>query len=112
MARMYSRKRGKSGSHKPMKKIAPWIEYKPKEIEELVRGFPSHPLVGNPSVNLGVISGGDATNRIPVRCDSRLDVRVMPGMAVSSAPAVVSCSLAIKSLLSYDYKNTGTLSIL
>lgn len=36
MARMYSRKRGKSGSHKPLQKIAPWVDYKPKEIEEIV----------------------------------------------------------------------------
>jgi len=36
MARMYSRKRGKSGSKKPQKKEAPWIKYKPKEIEDIV----------------------------------------------------------------------------
>lgn len=37
MARMYSRKKGKSGSKKPLKKIVPtWMRYKPKEIELLV----------------------------------------------------------------------------
>lgn len=36
MARMYSRKKGKSGSKKPMEKIAPWVTYSPKEIEEIV----------------------------------------------------------------------------
>jgi len=36
MARMYSRKKGKSGSKKPLKKAAPWVRYKPKEIEEIV----------------------------------------------------------------------------
>jgi small subunit ribosomal protein S15 len=36
MARMYSRKRGRSGSKKPIQKIAPWVKYKPKEIEEIV----------------------------------------------------------------------------
>lgn len=56
-----------------------------RNIEELVRDFPSHPMVGMPSTNLGVISGGDATNRIPVRCEARLDVRVMPGMTVDDA---------------------------
>ena len=54
-------------------------------IEELVKDFPSHPLVGVSSANLGVISGGDATNRIPVSCEARLDVRVMPGMTVDDA---------------------------
>ena len=37
MARMHSRKRGKSGSTKPTKKAKPaWLGYKPKEIEMLV----------------------------------------------------------------------------
>ncbi len=33
---MYSRKKGKSGSKKPLKRSYAWIKYKPKEIEELV----------------------------------------------------------------------------
>ena len=36
MARMYARKRGKSGSKKPLVKSAAWVEYNPKEVEELV----------------------------------------------------------------------------
>ncbi|MCX8194894.1 MAG: 30S ribosomal protein S15 [Candidatus Micrarchaeota archaeon] len=37
MARMHSKKRGKSGSKKPAVKIAPeWTEYAPHEVEELV----------------------------------------------------------------------------
>lgn len=38
MARMYSRKRGKSGSTKPAKKeVSTWLRYKPKEVEVLVQ---------------------------------------------------------------------------
>lgn len=33
---MHSRKKGKHGSKKPMQKIAPWVAYPPKEIEEIV----------------------------------------------------------------------------
>lgn len=36
MARMYSRKKGKSGSKKPMVKKAAWVKYKPNEIEEII----------------------------------------------------------------------------
>lgn len=37
MARMYSRERGQSGSHKPLRKTKPsWLRYKAKEIEMLV----------------------------------------------------------------------------
>jgi small subunit ribosomal protein S15 len=35
MARMHSRKKGKSGSHKPAVKKAAWVSYKTKEIEEI-----------------------------------------------------------------------------
>jgi len=35
MARMHSRKKGKSGSHKPAHKKAAWVSYKPEEIEEI-----------------------------------------------------------------------------
>ena len=34
---MYSRKRGKSGSTKPVRKVPPgWLKYKPAEVEKLV----------------------------------------------------------------------------
>jgi|TARA_Y100000310_G_scaffold59672_1_gene55045 small subunit ribosomal protein S15 len=37
MARKYSRKHGKSGSKKPIKKSLPvWLRYKPKEVELLI----------------------------------------------------------------------------
>jgi len=37
MARMHSRKKGKSGSHKPPIKAVPkWLKLKPKEVEELI----------------------------------------------------------------------------
>jgi len=36
MARMYARKKGKSGSKKPMQKTAPWVKLKKEEIEEII----------------------------------------------------------------------------
>ena len=40
MARMYSRKHGKSGSKKPAKKVNPsWTRYKGKEVELLSESF-------------------------------------------------------------------------
>ena len=37
MARMHSRRKGKAGSKKPLRKAAPvWLRYKPKEIELLI----------------------------------------------------------------------------
>jgi len=56
-----------------------------RELETLVSRFPQHPLVGKPSTNLGMIRGGDATNRIPTRCEAKVDVRVMPGHSTRQA---------------------------
>ena len=37
MARLYSRKKGKSGSTKPVRKVPPsWLKYKANEVEKLV----------------------------------------------------------------------------
>lgn len=40
MARLYSGKKGKAGSKKPLKKTKPiWVRYEPKEVEQLVGKF-------------------------------------------------------------------------
>ena len=36
MARMFSRKRGKSGSSRPAQKKAAWVSYKPEEIGQII----------------------------------------------------------------------------
>jgi len=36
MSRMYSRRKGKSGSKAPVQKIAPWVKLKPAEIEQII----------------------------------------------------------------------------
>ena len=38
-----------------------------------------HPLVGRPSVNAAVITGGSAPNVVPDRCDLVIDRRIVPG---------------------------------
>jgi len=41
-------------------------------------GFPAHPIVGGMSLNLGEIHAGDRPNRVPNRCDARIDIRIVP----------------------------------
>ncbi|MDP3729017.1 MAG: 30S ribosomal protein S15 [bacterium] len=37
MAKLYSKSRGKAGSHKPLDKTVPiWVTYKPAEVEQLI----------------------------------------------------------------------------
>lgn len=53
MARMYSRKHGKSGSKKPIKKTLPvWLRYKPQEVELLISKLSKE---GKNSSEIGVI---------------------------------------------------------
>ena len=40
--------------------------------------FPAHPIVGAMSLNLGEIHAGDRPNRVPNRCDARIDIRIVP----------------------------------
>ncbi len=40
MARLYSKKKGKAGSKKPLKRVKQiWVRYEPKEVEQLVAKF-------------------------------------------------------------------------
>jgi len=53
MARMYSRKHGKSGSKKPIKKVLPvWLRYKPNEVELLIAKFAKE---GKNSSEIGIL---------------------------------------------------------
>ena len=53
MARMYSRKHGKSGSKRPVKKVLPvWLRYKPKEVELLIAKLAKE---GKNSSEIGII---------------------------------------------------------
>lgn len=53
MARKYSRKHGKSGSKKPIKKSLPvWLSYKPKEVELLIAKLAKE---GKNSSEIGVV---------------------------------------------------------
>src|SRR3989344_294630 len=53
MARRYSRKHGKSGSKKPLKKVLPvWLRYKPKEVELLIAKLAKE---GKNSSEIGII---------------------------------------------------------
>lgn len=44
-----------------------------------------HPLVGSPTVNIGVISGGTQFNFVPDRCVIEVDRRVIPGQSPEAA---------------------------
>jgi acetylornithine deacetylase/succinyl-diaminopimelate desuccinylase-like protein len=39
-----------------------------------------HSLLGSPTVNLGIVKGGNAPNNVPALCEGTFDVRIVPGM--------------------------------
>jgi acetylornithine deacetylase/succinyl-diaminopimelate desuccinylase family protein len=47
-------------------------------LEEVLPDL-EHPLVGRPTVNAAIVSGGDAPNVVPDRCEADVDRRTLPG---------------------------------
>lgn len=48
------------------------------ELRGAVTRFDPYPGIGEPSMNLGVIQGGDRPNRVPSQCAAQVDIRVVP----------------------------------
>lgn len=48
-------------------------------INDLVVGYPSHPMLGGPTCALTQIHAGVKTNIIPDRAEATLDIRTLPG---------------------------------
>ena len=48
-------------------------------LEELELPHDVHPVLGAPSMNLGIVRGGEAANTVPAKCEALVDVRFVPG---------------------------------
>ncbi|MGG1663983.1 M20 family metallopeptidase [Brevibacillus sp. NRS-1366] len=49
------------------------------ELESYSFTYEHHPLLGSPTMNIGVIQGGVKTNVVPDQCTLTLDIRTVPG---------------------------------
>lgn len=58
-----------------MQKVIAVLERYAKEI---IPALGSHPLVGRPSLSVGVIEGGSSVNIVPDRCTIEVDRRLLP----------------------------------
>lgn len=54
------------------------------EIEQMKFDFKEHPVLGEPTLNLGEIHGGAAPNIVPGTCYIYIDIRTVPGMSKQS----------------------------
>jgi succinyl-diaminopimelate desuccinylase len=50
-------------------------------LSELTFDVPPHPVLGEPSFNVGTISGGSGINLVPDRAEAGIDIRTVPGMS-------------------------------
>jgi succinyl-diaminopimelate desuccinylase len=50
-------------------------------IAEVQLDAPPHPVLGEPTLNIGTISGGVGINVVPDRASAGIDVRTVPGLA-------------------------------
>jgi succinyl-diaminopimelate desuccinylase len=53
-------------------------------------GDPDHPLLGRPTLNVGMISGGTTFNTVAETCAIGIDRRVLPGATLESTQAGIS----------------------
>ena len=135
MARVYSRKKGKSGSKKPAKKVKPsWLNYTPKEIEQLViklaktgtspskigiilrdsYGIPSVRNITNKKI-LGILNENKLNPEIPEDLNSLIkrESKILKHVEVNKKDEVSKRGLQItnskiRRLIKY-YKSEGTL---
>jgi succinyl-diaminopimelate desuccinylase len=60
-----------------------------RQIEAMSFARESSELFDRPSINLGRISGGDAFNKVPDRCEMVVDIRYLPGQDPGAILAAV-----------------------
>ncbi|WP_192886490.1 M20 family metallopeptidase [Agrobacterium sp. LAD9] len=59
-------------------------------LRSLSFGVASSPLLGDPTYNVGTVSGGSGTNIVPDRCECTVDIRLIPGLTASHAKKLVA----------------------
>ena len=55
------------------------------DLKEYKFKFKKHPLLKGPTVNIGIISGGDKVNIVADWCEFEVDLRYLPGTGADSA---------------------------
>ena len=65
-------------------------------------GPPDHPLLGRPTANIGVISGGSGHNTVAEQCSFQVDRRLLPGVTKDEAVAQVKARLDQAPEIDYD----------
>jgi acetylornithine deacetylase/succinyl-diaminopimelate desuccinylase len=63
-------------------------------LEETVPDI-THPIVGEPTINVGTIHGGEKVNIVPAGCEIQVDRRTIPGETEESVLASISAAIEL-----------------
>jgi acetylornithine deacetylase/succinyl-diaminopimelate desuccinylase-like protein len=61
-------------------------------IEKLALAHRSHPILGGPTLNVGLVRGGIAPNAVPADAEAVLDIRFVPGQTAEGIRAEVQAA--------------------
>lgn len=75
-------------------------------LEELDPPHEVHPVLGSPSMNLGVMRGGEAANIVPAKCEALVDVRFVPGQSTAGLVELFRAT-AEKAISGYSGEGVG-----
>lgn len=68
-----------------------------KELKNMKFVYKKHPLLREPTINIGTISGGTKINMVPDRCEIGVDLRYLPGM--NNKKIILSIRKKIKKIM-------------
>jgi len=77
-----------------------------EQYAERLRAGPADPLLGPPTMSIGVIDGGTSVNTVPDRCRVEVDRRLVAGEAPDDAPRHLAEFLTKESGIDFPYEMT------
>lgn len=86
-------------------RMAPVLSALERYATEELRGAP-HPLLGGPTLSVGLIDGGQTVNTVPDFCEIQIDRRTLPGEDAEEVMADVQAYLEVAEEIAFDFEMT------
>ena len=67
-------------------------------------GDPEHPLLGQPTANIGIINGGNTFNTVAESCSVGVDRRILPGASAESTEAGIRAKIEAVGIEGLNYR--------
>lgn len=82
-------------------RMAPVLTVLERYATEALRGV-SHPLLGGPTLSVGLIEGGQTVNTVPDLCEIQIDRRTLPGEEAEEVMAHIRAYLEAAEEIAFD----------